>query len=57
MTSYVNMFFTARYTSNDKRVVRTFRAVWRVSRLQPVGAAAAVVQVADMNKVMYIQTY
>jgi len=46
------MFLTARYTYKDLRAVRIFRAQVGMSRLQPVGAAAAataaVVQVADI---------
>jgi hypothetical protein len=52
MTSFVNMFQPARYTCNDKKVVRMFRAVWEVSCLRPVGEAA-VVHIADINKGMY----
>jgi len=46
------MFVPARYTRNDKKKSSAHvpRSVCRLSRLRPVGAAAPVVQVADINK-------
>ena len=49
MTSFVNMFSPARYTGNDIKAVRMFRAQFGVSRLRPVGGAAAVVQVTGVK--------
>ena len=57
MASFVNMFVLARYTCNDKNALRLFRAVSTVPRLQPFGAAAAVVQFADVNKVKFSHDY
>ena len=51
------MFVPARYTCNDKREVRLFRAQFRVSRLRPVVAAAAVVQIAYINEGKFSHNY
>ena len=50
MTSFVNMFLPARYTCNNIRAVRMFRAQFgECPACSPVGAAAAV-QVSGINK-------
>jgi hypothetical protein len=50
MTSFVNMFFTCSlHLQRYKGSAHVRRSVWRVPRLQTTGAAAAVVQVADIN--------
>jgi hypothetical protein len=50
MTLFTSMFTPAHYRCNDIRAVRVFRAVWRVPRLQPLGASVAVMQVSSINK-------
>jgi len=57
MTSFVNIFITARYTSNDKKGSAYIpRSVWIVSRLRSVGGAA-VVQTTNINKVRTLIFY
>src|SRR5215469_16582323 len=57
MTSFVNMFSSGRYTCNDIKAVRMFRAQFGEFRLRSVGRAAAVVQVPGINKGTYTHIY
>ena len=50
------MFLPARYTCNDKRAVQMFRAQFGVSPLA-AGWNSSIVQIADINKGTFIQTY
>ena len=57
MTSFVNMFVSVCYTCNNKKAVRMFNSQCVVHRLWSVGAAAAVVQFANINKGMFNHDY
>ena len=57
MTSFVNTFPHARYIYKNKMAVPILRARFVVSSLPPVGAEAAFVQVADINKGKFIHNH
>ena len=57
MSSFASMFLHARYTCNDIRALRIFLAQKGVSCMQPVEAAAVVMQVADINRSKITHNY
>jgi len=57
MISLVIMFVSARYTCIGKNSSLFPRSVSRIPRLLPVGAAAVVVQSADINKCRFAYNY